>query len=257
MRNLVPSRMSEFDEEFASLRLAGFGDGIDSCAILISRVPPGHRGPRLHTHPSDQFYFVVEGRTTVQIGAETFEVPPLSLVRFPAGVPHCNWNATDEYETHVEVIVPRPPEEQIIAYYDGEPPVVPGAADLIRPLKPDDWTDRPFSSQQLAMREWGSQHCRIYAARVGGGVRGPALHFHDFDQFYFILKGSFAVRVGHEVHSAKAGDLVVLPRGVVHENWNASDEEEMHLTIIVPEPEDGTQFDYKVDVKYDARPPFT
>lgn len=252
MRHIVRDRSAEFPEAFKSLWLAGSGDGVDSCAILISRCPPGHRGPRLHTHPSDQFYFVIDGETTVQIGAQVFIVPPMSLVHFPAGVPHCNWNDSSRYETHLEVIVPRPDPNGLLAYFAGEPPLIRNAAALIHTLEPDGWTRNRFASQHLATRATGSEHCRIYAAIVDPGARGPPLHFHDFDQFYFILKGTFAVQIGHDRTMAETGDLVVLPKGIVHENWNASQDEEMHLTIIVPEPKEGSQFDYKVHVEYDG-----
>lgn len=256
MRHIIPDRSAEFPETFKSLWLAGPDTGLESCGILISRCPPGHHGPRLHTHPVDQFYFVIEGETTVQIGTDVLKVPPMSLVRFPAGVPHCNWNETAEYERHLEVFAPAPPKDNVLSYHEGPVPTVPDVAGLVRRVLPDAWPARNFAPQHLAMRAWGSPHCRIYAARVNPGGHGPALHFHDFDQVYFILKGALQVQVGHVVERAEAGSLVVLPRGVVHTNWNADDAEEIHLTLLVPEPDEGVQFDYKVEVKYENAPAF-
>lgn len=256
MRNIVPSREAEFPETFKSLWLNGPDGGLDSCNCLISRVPPGHKGPRLHTHPVDQFYFVTSGTTTVQIGRQVFSAGPGTLVHFPAGTPHCNWNETDDYETHFELMVPRPPPDRLIEYWEGEVPEVPGATGLIRRLDPAGWPDRPFAGQHLVGRAEGSAHARIYAARSRPGGKGPALHFHDFDQLYYIYAGSLDLTVGHLTATAQTGALVVLPQGCVHTNCNAGAEDEFHLAILIPEPETGAQFDFKVDIQYEAEPDF-
>lgn len=257
MRNIVRNPEDQFPETFKSLWLNGPEHGVDSCNCLISRVPPGHKGPRLHTHPVDQFYFVIEGETTVQIGRDVFKVGPMTMVRFPAGTPHCNWNETDAYEKHFELMVPRPPADRLIEYWDGDAPEVPNAAALITPVTEDGYTmGRLFASQHLARRETGSEHARIYAAKVGPGAGGPALHFHDFDQFYFVLGGELTVQIGHEKAVAHPGDLVMLPKGVVHTNLNEGAGDEYHLAILVPEPLAGEQFDYKVSIAYSDEKPF-
>ncbi|WP_176086130.1 cupin domain-containing protein [Martelella sp. HB161492] len=257
MRNIVRNPEAQFPETFRSLFLNGPEGGLDSCNCLISRVPPGHKGPRLHTHLVDQFYFVLEGETTVQIGRDIFKVGPMTMVYFPAGTPHCNWNETDAYEKHFEFMVPRPPKDRLLDYFEGEAPVVENAGDLITPLSEDGYAmGRLFASQHLARRETGSQHARIYAARVAPGSGGPALHFHDFDQFYYVFGGELTVQVGHEKAVARPGDLVMLPRGAVHTNFNEGATDEYHLAILVPEPEPGAQFDFKVAVTYSDEKPF-
>lgn len=257
MRNIIPNPEAQFPETFKSLWLNGPESGVDSCNCLVSRVPPGHKGPRLHTHPVDQFYFVTEGETTVQIGREVFTVGPMTLVHFPAGTPHCNWNETDAYEKHFELMVPRPPKDRLIEYWEGEVPEVANAAELIMPLTEEGYTmGIRFASQHLARRDTGSQHARIYAAKVGPGAGGPPLHFHEFDQFYYVFGGELTVQVGHEKAVARAGDLVMLPRGCVHTNLNEGDDYEYHLAILVPELPAGEQFDYKVKIEYSDAPAF-
>ncbi|MFT3752505.1 MAG: cupin domain-containing protein [Paludibacter sp.] len=257
MKHIVPSPEDQFPETFKSLWLAGPNTGLDSCAILLSRVPPGHKGPRLHVHAVDQFYFILKGRTHVQIGSEVFIAEPGTLVHFPAGVPHCNWNEDDDYEMHLEIMVPPPPPDQLISYHDGEPPVVANAAALFTRVNFSQWNDRPFAIQHLAMRERGSQHIRIYCARVRPGAGVPTLHFHQFDQLYFILDGEFGIDIGLTKMTAGKHSLVVLPAGVVHANTNRSNADEIHLTLLVPEPQPGEQYDYKVEVQYENGPAFT
>jgi len=257
MRNIIRNPEAQFPETFKSIYLNGPDGGVDSASCLVSRVPPGHHGPRLHTHPSDQFYFVFEGETTVQIGTDILKVKAPAVVRFPAGTPHCNWNETDAYEWHFELIVPRPPADNVMSYWEGEVPHVPEAARLVTPLRDEDFVKgKQFFFRTVAERANGSPQVRLYAARVPPGAGGPPLHFHDFDQFYYVFGGELTVRVGHEIGVARAGDLVMLPRGCLHTNWNAGDQDEFHLAIIIPEPAEGGQFDYKVDVKYEKEPAF-
>lgn len=251
MRYLSKNPEADFPETFRSLWLNGPVTGVDSCNVLVSRVPAGHKGPRLHTHTVDQFYYVFQGETTVQIGTDVFVVPEHSIVHFPAGVPHCNWNATDGYEMHMELMVPRPPEDNLLTYWEGDVPTIENAADLITSVTPEGIkTGKLLRFHHLAERETGSEHARVYYAEADPGKGGPPLHFHDFDQFYYILEGCLTVQIGHEKFVAERGDLVMLPRGVVHTNVNDGDVMEKHLAILLPEPAVGGQFDYKVTVDY-------
>jgi len=257
MRNIIRNPEADFPEGFKSLWLNGPEGGVDSCNCLVSRCPPGHRGPRLHTHGVDQFYFVLDGETTVQIGCEVFKVPPMHMVHFPAGTPHCNWNETAAPETHFELMVPRPPADRLIEYWEGAAPKVPDAARLIVPFGEGDYTQgRLFASAHLARRETGSPHVRVYAARVPPGGPSLPLHFHDFDQFYYVFGGELTVQIGHERAVARKGDLVMLPKGTIHTNYNLGDAPEYHLAILVPEPAQGAQFDYKVTVHRSDEKPF-
>lgn len=46
---------------------------------------------------------------------------------------------------------------------------------------------------------------------------GPALHFHyEQDEFWYVLKGEFLIKVGEETFHAKQGDCVFGPRMVPH-----------------------------------------
>jgi mannose-6-phosphate isomerase-like protein (cupin superfamily) len=77
-------------------------------AINIATVQPGHRGPDYHIHTFDQFYFVLRGQLTIDVGFERFEAGPLSLVVLPAGIIHRQRNDGREPEEHLSIITPEP-----------------------------------------------------------------------------------------------------------------------------------------------------
>src|SRR5579884_944824 len=105
---------------------------------------------------------------------------------------------------------------------------------------------RRFPTVPLIDRSMGSEHCRMYLAKVPAGGGGRDLHIHAFDQFYFIISGTMKLQIGTEQHTAGPLSLVVLPAGVPHKNWNEGPEEEMHIALLVPEPEPGTVADVPV-----------
>lgn len=248
MQHVIPVDLSTFPEGFHSRRLATSATGIDSCMVLYSRVPPGHHGPKLHTHPVDQIYFVVSGSMKVQLGIDVFTVTPGTLVLIPAGTPHCNWNDGTEDELHLELLAPAPPPDRIVI--PAEAGAVPNAADLVRKVRPDGYrvSSPGFTLQPLAQRSTGSGHVRMYIAELEPASGGPKMHFHDFDQFYFVLYGSLDIQVGNRKMTAGPKSLVVLPAGTVHANWNPGPGVERHIALLVPEPSEGKRLDYGVEI---------
>ena len=129
---------------------------------------------------------------------------------------------------------------------------MPNARDLIRPLDRKKLTPSPvaagFRRQQMARRSMGSDNGRRDVAEVDAGGSGPSLHFHDYDQFYFVLKGTLTVQVGTTRHQAGPNTLVVLPAGTVDTNFNEGSEVERHLAFLVPEPQEGVKADHRVEI---------
>lgn len=247
MQHVVQVDLSTFPEGFHSRRLATSATGIDSCMVLYSRVPPGHHGPKLHTHPVYQIYFVVSGSMKVQLGTEVFTVTPGTLVLIPAGTPHCNWNDGSEDELHLEILAPAPLETILTP---AELRAVPNAASLVRKVSPDGYrTSSPgFTLQQLAQRSTGSPNVRMYVAELAPVSGGPRMHFHDFDQFYFVLDGSLEIQIGNKKMTAGPKSLVVLPAGTLHANFNPGPGIERHIALLVPEPSEGERLDYGVEI---------
>ena len=77
-------------------------------AMYIGMVQPGSGGPGTHVHAFDQFYFVLAGELSVEVGLERFTVQPGSLVTIPAGVPHRQWNDGTSVERHIALNTPTP-----------------------------------------------------------------------------------------------------------------------------------------------------
>jgi mannose-6-phosphate isomerase-like protein (cupin superfamily) len=75
------------------------------------------------------------------------------------------------------------------------------------------------------------------------GVGGhPPLHTHDVDLFFVVLKGSATVRLGHDTHQAKAGEVIYIPAGLPHGSDNQSGAAEHHLEILIPGIRPGSPF---------------
>jgi mannose-6-phosphate isomerase-like protein (cupin superfamily) len=249
MQHVIPVDFSKFPRGWHSEFLASPKTGIDSCYVICSRVEPGARGPNLHTHPADQFYYVLSGTLHVQLGTDEFEVGADTLIFIPEGTPHCNWNRGSQTEVHLEVIVPAPPMESIAS--PATPRTIAGAADLIRTVKRDAFKGDGFAFQVLANRAMGSQHAALHVAEVQANASGPSFHIHPFDQFYYVIDGRLNVEVGLRKYQAEANSLVILPAGVVHQNHNAGPGVEKHITILVPQPAPGELLDIPVQLQHD------
>jgi mannose-6-phosphate isomerase-like protein (cupin superfamily) len=60
---------------------------------------------------------------------------------------------------------------------------------------------------------------------------GPGQHFHyDQDEWWYVLKGEFTIKVGEDVYEAKEGDSVFGPRKVPHV-WTKTGEGEGRLLM--------------------------
>ena len=248
MQHVISVNFENFQRGWHSEILAGPKSGIDSCYVICSRVEPGAGGPKLHTHPADQFYYIMSGTMRVQLGTEEFSVGPDTLVFIPEGTPHRNWNPGDETEVHLEVIAPAPPLESIVT--PAKPRRIPGAADLIRQVDRGAFQGDKFAVQFLTHHSTKSKHVAINLAEVQAKAGGPSFHIHSFDQFYYVIEGSMAVDVGLNKYEAAAHSLVVLPAGVVHQNRNNGAGVERHITILAPLPADGARLDTPVEIQH-------
>jgi mannose-6-phosphate isomerase-like protein (cupin superfamily) len=64
--------------------------GVDygaTVSLILDHSEPGH-GPRLHRHPYDETWVVIEGNLTFQAGEERFKAGPGDIVIVPPDVPH-------------------------------------------------------------------------------------------------------------------------------------------------------------------------
>ena len=79
------------------------------CSINYIKTPAGGGSPAgMHTHVVDQIFYILAGTMSLEIEGTQYEAGPGSLVIFPAGVPHRNWNAGAEPTIHLAVNAPLP-----------------------------------------------------------------------------------------------------------------------------------------------------
>jgi len=64
------------------------GEASDGRLAVIEFLFPHGASPPLHTHPQDESYIVLQGRLTVQAGADRFELGGGGIATVPIGVPH-------------------------------------------------------------------------------------------------------------------------------------------------------------------------
>jgi quercetin dioxygenase-like cupin family protein len=64
------------------------GEAVEGRYALIEFLFPRHASPPLHTHPQDESYIVLDGRLTVQAGADRFELAAGAAAAVPRGVAH-------------------------------------------------------------------------------------------------------------------------------------------------------------------------
>jgi mannose-6-phosphate isomerase-like protein (cupin superfamily) len=83
--------------------------GAKTCTIQIIKTPAGGGSPAgLHTHQVDQIFYILKGAMNIEIKGKEYEVGPGTLVIFPAGVPHRNWNGSSEPTLHLVFNTPMP-----------------------------------------------------------------------------------------------------------------------------------------------------
>jgi len=73
-------------------------------------LKPGEK-LRRHITPVDVFFYVLEGKGTVEIGDERLEVEADTLIESPAKIPHRLINETDSTFRVLVVKTPRPTEK--------------------------------------------------------------------------------------------------------------------------------------------------
>ncbi len=222
----------------------------ESGTFIRSFVPVGLQGPDFHYHPSDQVYFVLEGELTIEIGSSTLTAGEHELVILPREWVHRNYNRGDVDELHLEIFLPSPPPWPTwkspgeLAAEPAPPNLVRGEAEGRR-LAYD--SNPGYVSHILADRASGFDSGHIRIDRLDPGSSGPGLHIHRFDQFYFVLEGELAVEVAGERQTVTRHQLVVLPAGVPHRQWNESGGQVKWLTMNLPEPEPGVRWDAPVE----------
>ena len=222
--------------EFRSHFIAEPASGLDTAYCIQTRVPPGKGTTRgEHVHPADQIYYILKGQMNAQLGDQEVVARPGELVFIPKGLPHWNWNTTDEEEVHFELIVPAPARDQLVMDTGSLPvPDVKGLQ-LVRTLDETKFDQARYSQIVIADRSTGCEHVSLGIFRAPAGTSTP-YHAHRVDQVYFIMRGEMTLQIGFEECKAGPNSLVIIPAGMPHRNWNAGPELEYHINLRLPEP---------------------
>jgi mannose-6-phosphate isomerase-like protein (cupin superfamily) len=89
--------------------LLDHNSGGKHCSINWIRTPAGGGSPAgMHTHVVDQIFYILAGTMSLEIEGREYQAGPGSLVVFPAGVPHRNWNGGSEPTVHLAFNTPLP-----------------------------------------------------------------------------------------------------------------------------------------------------
>jgi quercetin dioxygenase-like cupin family protein len=107
---------ADFAESGPSVRktqsLLDHTSGAAHCTINYIQTPAGGGSPAgLHVHDVDQIFYVLSGTMSIEIEGQQTDCPPGSLIVFPAGVPHRNWNDGQEPTVHLAFNTPMPDPE--------------------------------------------------------------------------------------------------------------------------------------------------
>ncbi|WP_326834717.1 cupin domain-containing protein [Amycolatopsis rhabdoformis] len=91
-------------------RLLNRESGASDCSVTLIRTPAGGGSPEgLHRHDFEQVFHLIEGTMKIEVEGEVSEVHAGSIVVFPKGVAHRNWNAGSEPTLHLAIAAPAPP----------------------------------------------------------------------------------------------------------------------------------------------------
>jgi len=84
----------------------------------------------------------------------------------------------------------------------------------------------------LRSEESGGEVSVIETAPPPGA--GPPLHYHDFDEAFYVLDGELTFQLRDQRIQVRAGELVFAPRGVTHTFANLSDAPARQLIVCTP-----------------------
>jgi len=88
-------------------RLYDQTSGARNCTVNCITTPAAGGSPGgLHTHAVDQIFYVLRGTMSFEIDGKPYDCGPGSLIIFPAGVPHRNWNNGSEPTVHLAFNTP-------------------------------------------------------------------------------------------------------------------------------------------------------
>ena len=87
--------------------------GVPNFTLLMSTIAPHTGQTGMHTHPVDEFIYVITGRGEGEEEGKTFTIEPGTIIYAPAGVKHDCRNYSDQTMQMLCVYVPALPDEAV------------------------------------------------------------------------------------------------------------------------------------------------
>jgi quercetin dioxygenase-like cupin family protein len=96
-------------DERVTQKLLDHASGATTCTVFCIKTPAGGGSPAgLHVHDVDQIFYILRGTMSIEIEGKEYNCSAGSLIVFPAGVPHRNWNGGREPTVHLAFNTPLP-----------------------------------------------------------------------------------------------------------------------------------------------------
>lgn len=96
------------DERITQI-LFDHASGAKTCSINCIKTPAGGGSPAgMHIHAVDQIFYILSGTMNIEIEGKQYDCSPGSLIVFPAGIRHRNWNGSGKPVVHLAFNTPLP-----------------------------------------------------------------------------------------------------------------------------------------------------
>ncbi|MCC7485563.1 MAG: cupin domain-containing protein [Burkholderiales bacterium] len=252
---VAPSRLLS-GETLATGKSTTVGPVLSGTHVHIAWVvKPRGTGSKLHTHPNEQFNFVMKGTLIVDIDGQVFRVPAGHVVHFPAGMVHSAVAGPEEdvhfiaaKDTRHGIVGPAVdgrhngprtlpgfgtnPENEWAMGRDGLPvPQSPrvNAASVRYVYRWDELDRVPEGrcSAKVIPRGHVSGKSSSYGAALTGerihvGLihkargSGSKLHTHPNEQFNIVLRGALQAEIDGQQVTVPTHHAIHMPTGIVH-----------------------------------------
>ena len=90
-------------------------DSVPFSISYIATPAAGSSPAGLHVHEVDQVFYLLSGSMHVEVSGATYTARPGSLILFPRGAPHRNWNDGPEGTVHLAINAAAPDSERPFA----------------------------------------------------------------------------------------------------------------------------------------------
>jgi quercetin dioxygenase-like cupin family protein len=205
-------------------------------ALVEGTAPPRWEGPPLHHHAFDEAFHVLEGELTFRLGDELRTGTAGAFAFARGGAVHTLANLTDAPARYLLVITPAGferyfedsaadvPETTVVG-----PPIDPSAGAAPTPLP-----ERGAGINVLVRGADSDGRVAVMDNWVSPGGASPPLHFHAFDEAFYVLAGELTFQLDDERDVRRAGELAFARGGVHHTFANVGAAEARTLIICTP-----------------------